>query len=469
MHIKHPDLEIPIENPFANCKLEREKYADILTNIVSTYSDGFVMAINNEWGTGKTTFVKMWQQKLNNEGHKTIYFNAWENDFEDNPLTAIMGELKSLTKLSTNQKFKSTLKKAAILSKHVGPAIVQSLADKYIDTKSIKEALKEVTKGLTDIFENEVNDYAERKNSIIEFKRSLADFIADTYNGKPFVFIIDELDRCRPNYAVSILEQIKHFFTVPNVVFVLSIDKNQLGSAIKGVYGSESLNSEEYLRKFIDLEYSIPEPNKNLFYTYLFDYFKFKDFFDSPERKQLRQLQNDGKYFLKVTELIFTNKNLPLRQQEKIFSLARISLRSFNLNNYVVPEVLIFLSFIKILEKSFYDDLKFKKSTIQNLQENFLKTVITNKTEKTENELILLEAYLLNFYDNYLESNNHKRNIYRFDRDKGENILLIDSIVNKEKNKSLLWRLENLSNSREGDLDLGYFISRIDLMENLIL
>ena len=150
------------------------------------------------------------------------------------------------------------------MSKHIGPAIVQSIADKYVDTKTIKEAITEITKGLTDIFENEVNDYVDRKNSINEFKTSLADFIVDAYNGKPFIFIIDELDRCRPNYAVSILEQIKHFFSVPNIIFVLSIDKNQLGSAVKGVYGSDSLNSEEYLRKFIDLEYSIPEPNKDL-------------------------------------------------------------------------------------------------------------------------------------------------------------------------------------------------------------
>ena len=469
MNIKHPDLEIPATNPFANCKLEREKYADILTNIVNSYSNGFVLAINNKWGTGKTTFVKMWQQKLINEGHKSIYFNAWENDFENNPLTAIMGELKSLTKSANNQKFKSTLKKAAIMSKHIGPAIVQSIADKYVDTKTIKEAITEITKGLTDIFENEVNDYVDRKNSINEFKTSLADFIVDAYNGKPFIFIIGELDRCRPNYAVSILEQIKHFFSVPNIIFVLSIDKNQLGSAVKGVYGSDSLNSEEYLRKFIDLEYSIPEPNKDLFYKYLFEHFKFKDFFDSPERKQLRELQNDSNYFLKVTDLIFTNKNLTLRQQEKIFSLARISLRSFNSNSYVIPEILLFLSYLKIDRRSFFDDLKFKKLNIHELQENFLKTVISNKTEKTENALILLEAHLINFYNNYLHLNYYQNNLFKFNEETGSNELLINCVICKDKNNSLLRILENLSNSREGGLDLGYFINRIDLMKELTI
>ena len=66
MKIKHHEIEIPQENPFANCKLAREPYARVLTDIANTYADGFVLAINNEWGTGKTTFVKMWQQQLKN-------------------------------------------------------------------------------------------------------------------------------------------------------------------------------------------------------------------------------------------------------------------------------------------------------------------------------------------------------------------------------------------------------------------
>lgn len=57
MKIRHYELEIPPDEPFRNCKLNREQYAKVLTEIVETYSDGFVLAINNEWGTGKSTFV----------------------------------------------------------------------------------------------------------------------------------------------------------------------------------------------------------------------------------------------------------------------------------------------------------------------------------------------------------------------------------------------------------------------------
>jgi tRNA A37 threonylcarbamoyladenosine biosynthesis protein TsaE len=75
--IKHKEIDILAGNPFANCKLDRQQYAKVLTSIVDTYGDGFVLAINNKWGTGKTTFVKMWEQALKDNKYQTVYFNAW--------------------------------------------------------------------------------------------------------------------------------------------------------------------------------------------------------------------------------------------------------------------------------------------------------------------------------------------------------------------------------------------------------
>ncbi len=125
MKIKHTEIKIDPVNPFANCKLDRKQYVSILFDIVNTYAEGFVLAINNEWGTGKTTFVKMWQQDLENNGFKTIYFNAWENDFNKNPLVALMSELKMLTK-KNDKLFKSAIEKGAVLAKNVLPPMVSS-------------------------------------------------------------------------------------------------------------------------------------------------------------------------------------------------------------------------------------------------------------------------------------------------------------------------------------------------------
>ena len=207
MNIKHKEILIDPENPFVNCKLDRKKYSEVLTGIINAYSEGFVLAINNKWGTGKTTFIKMWERDLINNKFKTVYFNAWENDFENNPLVAIMGELKIITKKSTDPEFKSILKKAAILSKHIVPIVAKSIVDRYVDTQEIKDAIVDISKSATDLFENDVNEYSAKKKGIKEFRTSLSHFIANNNDGKPLIFIIDELDRCRPNYAVSILNK----------------------------------------------------------------------------------------------------------------------------------------------------------------------------------------------------------------------------------------------------------------------
>lgn len=468
MSIRHSEIDIKSGTPFANCKLDREKYASILTDLCNAYSKGFVLAINNKWGTGKTTFVKMWEQDLIDNEYQTVYFNAWENDFENNPLTALMGELKTLTTKSTEPKFKSILKKAATLSKHIAPIVAQAIADRYINTKEIKDAIIGVTKGLTDVFENDVNEYAKKKKSIEEFRISLSEFIEKTYKGKPVIFIVDELDRCRPDYAVSILEQIKHFFSVPNIVFILSIDKKQLGNAVRGVYGSDKIDADEYLRRFIDIEYSIPEPDSDAFYKYLYVYFGFDEFLNSENRKI--KFKYDKRDFLSICKLLFTNTSIPLRQQEKVFVLARLSLRTFNDSNYLGPFVYMFLVFIKVLRSNFYEDLKYKRLTFSQVQKKFFKIVEPNINEENENELVLLEAYILIFYNNYLNPRYSREKFYERDKTTDENKLLIHSIIKKEEDKEFLYIFESFERRRnERDLELSYFFNKIDLLEQLKL
>ena len=468
MKIKHEQLEINNEEPFANCKLKREKYSKILTKILESYSYGFVLAINNKWGTGKTTFIKMWEKDLKNQEYQTIYFNAWENDFEDNPLIALMGELKSISSISTQPKFASVLKNAASLSKHVAPILVKSIADKYINTEEVKNLIKGVSEGITDIFEKNVEEYETKKKNIKEFRKNLSYFIAETNNDKPLIFFIDELDRCRPNYAVSILEQIKHFFSVPNIIFVLSIDKTQLGNAVRGVYGSDKIDAEEYLRRFIDLEYSIPDPENKEFQEYLYDYFEFDEFFISEDRLIYRELKEEKGVFLKISQILFRNKQTSLREQEKIFALSRLALRSFEENNFTFPLLFLFLAFIKIKKPIFYSKLKNESLNIEELQNEFLNAFDSKIHEDNERVIIMLEAYLLNFYTNSLNNSKLRiKGLYE-KKDNGENILNIDSIVNVNKNSELLNFLLYINEIRDGRyVKLSYLLSKLELLEDI--
>ncbi|SKC51743.1 KAP family P-loop NTPase fold protein [Ohtaekwangia koreensis] len=465
MKIKHHEIEVVTDAPFTNCKLNREPYAKVLTEIVNSYADGFVLAINNEWGTGKTTFVKMWRQQLNNEGFQTIYFNAWENDFNDNPLVALMSELKPLTKgiINGEKVFKSVVEKGAVLTKNVAPAIARSLIKKYI-----VDAIENTTKAAAEILEEEIKEYSDKKKTITEFRTELEKFVKKKGGNKPLIFIIDELDRCRPNYAVEVLEQLKHFFSVNGIVFVLSIDKKHLASSVRGFYGSEKINTEEYLRRFIDLEYSIPRPSNKLFLKYLFDYYELDKFFYSKERIQYGELQSDATDLLDVAELLFNKTNPTLRQQEKIFGQTRLILNSFKPNQYTFSHLLFVLIYIKTLQIELYQKIENNALTIQELSDSFVSVMPLEIKNDYGRNLLYVVALLLHFYNNNQE---HQNRIQLLESGTDGNIatpIKIKLADNDSKKLAGLFKeIKQRSNYTDGSLK--YLICRINLTESVII
>ena len=117
--------------------------------------------------------------------------------------------------------------------------------------------------------EQTAEDYSSMKRAMFDF-RSALDMVASSasksQNDKPLIVFIDELDRCKPTYAIRLLETAQHFFTVRNVVFVLGLDREQLGHSIKAVYGN-SFDSDGYLRRFFDIDYRLPNSSRDLFVT----------------------------------------------------------------------------------------------------------------------------------------------------------------------------------------------------------
>jgi hypothetical protein len=353
-------------DPFRYCKLDRKKYAIVLTDILKRNDDEFVLAINNKWGTGKTTFILMWKEHLENETEefKTIYFNAWENDFEDNPFVALLGEMKTLTTSASKEFFDSLVSKASRITKSIIPILLKSIAKRYIDTEEVTDILEKGAESTVEAFTEDVDDYSRKKNDIEAFRSLLQKYIEEYLPGQKLVFFIDELDRCRPNYAVSILEQIKHFFSVKNVHFVLSIDKEQLKFAIQGVYGSAEMDAEEYLRRFIDIEYSLPSPDTEKYYEYLYEIYNLKEFFESESRKEHRNLLKEKDDFLDTCEALFYNNKIELRKQEKMFALVKLSLSLYYPNGIINSEIYLFLIFLKIQNNELYNNIKNKKLVI---------------------------------------------------------------------------------------------------------
>jgi hypothetical protein len=260
-------------------KLERKKVAEYLTPLVESITQPFVISLASDYGTGKTFFIKCWRKDLEAKGISCVYFNAWETDFSQDPLFAFIAAIKRelAPLLGADSKFNKAVKKAGgITLKKALPLGLKALLRLAVGNDLAKEALditkisdEDLAKAADDFAEERLRSQQSAEDSILEFKKYLADAIAEIIEKKPInhqkiVVFVDDLDRCRPDYAISVLECIKHLFTVPGLVFVLSIDDRQLHQAVKAVYGP-AINSDGYLRRFIDWRFQLPKPTLRQF------------------------------------------------------------------------------------------------------------------------------------------------------------------------------------------------------------
>jgi len=273
MRLRIAEPEIDKDNPFINDKLERKTGAEVLTQLFSNIEGPFVISLNAPWGTGKTIFIKMLRQHLHNCGFPSVYFNAWEKDFHDNPLIAFIGEIYSgIDELKfqgfETERAKKIFKKIKktgkdILKKSIPVAVKSSAHRSPVIDKGMDDSFSDFISG---VLEEQIINYSATKNLVHEFKKHFKEMIEllqkkeHDERAKPFLIFIDELDRCRPDYTVQILEKAKLFFDIEGVIIVLASDVDQLGFSVKNVYG-QNMKERGYLRKFIDLEYNLPADN----------------------------------------------------------------------------------------------------------------------------------------------------------------------------------------------------------------
>ena len=330
MFIKNPELVINPHEPFNEDAFNRKEEIEKLTNILSFIEEPFVLAITSPWGNGKTKFLEMWRAFIQNKGINSIYYNAWENDFVVDPLISIIGEISShIEKIQFNNKTKgkqalTRVKKisATVLKRSI-PVATKLISAGIIDDKIIAEVISKTT---NDIITEKIKEYEYSKKNINNFKKELETFVSSLSTDKeiqiPFLIFIDELDRCKPGFAIELLERLKHLFNVRGIVFVLAIDRKQLEKSVETIFGMD--NPDGYIRKFIDLEYHLIEPDKGDFSNYLIHKLKIEDFV-----KHIRE----GNYQLEdlsdITSELFQLFDLKLRQQEQFFSQLVIILKLF--------------------------------------------------------------------------------------------------------------------------------------------
>jgi hypothetical protein len=267
-------------------KLDREPLIKNLTKILETIPSPFVMSINASWGMGKTTMLRLWEAYLHTQEFQCFYFNAWEHDFGSQPLVALMAQFQIFVEEFKNtgkqapvealdniiSKSKAFIKRAAPLAGKVALKVItrdsvnsEELKDLFATISFDDKDVETLGDGLGDVAKSEIERYVSQQTTLKEFREGLKNFAelvsGYTKSNKPLVIFIDELDRCRPNYAIELLETVKHLFSVEGIVFVLGVDMEQLGKSASVLYGTQ-MDTAGYFRRLIEYEFMLSTPDK---------------------------------------------------------------------------------------------------------------------------------------------------------------------------------------------------------------
>ncbi|UYH55555.1 KAP family NTPase [Qipengyuania sp. SS22] len=278
----------------------------------------YTITVDAPYGFGKTFFLRRLSKHLGVK-HPVAFVDAWADDLADEPLTALAATLQEalepfMAEPEVRRRLSDFMSKAGKVAKiggvglfrrglgfFVGHQAVDAMSDVFDDAdpdkqdeikKAIAKASDEIAEETQDalaeitghsLMERRVEEFREGKEAIAAMKLSLEGVVgAFSQTGKeaPIVIVIDELDRCRPTYAIKLLEEIKHLFDVPGLVFVMAMHATQLSHSVSAAYGAK-FDGQSYLRRFIDRKYTLAEPSldplvKNLLDLYGITTIKFE-------------------------------------------------------------------------------------------------------------------------------------------------------------------------------------------------
>ena len=260
-------------DPFESSKIVgRRHIAKVLDGVLDQIEPPISVAVDSPWGGGKTKFLEMWL-KSKRPFIDAVEINAWRSEFQAVPIACIVKELsefvvrefpdfkeemRSSAKAIVEQvqRFRPFLKAANAL----GAPDLSAAADEFLGGGGIDESL----------------------NRLRELLAKIVSAIRDNKNkGNKLVVIIDELDRCKPTFAIEMLEVVKHVFSVEGVAFVFAVDKLQLTHSIRAVYG-QGFDANTYLERFFDTTIALPVGGSNDFTKDCLKKIGLDDFFDVP-------------------------------------------------------------------------------------------------------------------------------------------------------------------------------------------
>ena len=336
------------DNPWSDDLLARQDIATRLTNLVATQELPLTVSLHGQWGTGKTFMLRRWQKTLEQENFRAIYFNAWEDDFYDDPLVAMVGQLSEYFQEHSLKALVSDVAKIAV------PLIRQNVLGVLEKHTGLTLTLSQGNETSQDPLES----YLSQRTSKVELRRKLTDLSGKVSEetGHPLVFIVDELDRCRPTFAIELLERVKHIFDVPHIVFVFGLNRDELTKSLSSVYGD--INTDVYLRRFFDFEFNLPEADSSGFVTHLINKFQLDQVFQDLRVQgnfdtSIYDFQNCATVFPKLWSAL----GLSLRDIDYSTRLLALLARNLPVRTSTHPFLLGILIAMKFKKPEFYHSM----------------------------------------------------------------------------------------------------------------
>jgi len=299
-------------------EFNRKTIAENMIKLLQSEADVSPMMLDGSWGTGKTEFclktIELFGKK---KSHQLIYIDAFKADHADEPLLTLLAEVLKLIPEGDSQKtFIKKIVPAArygvktLLKAGVGHVLRQDFSDAANDFD--KEIQKAADKAIDSSVESMLKDHAKAEKNLESLQVALKE-LADV---KPIIIFIDELDRCRPDFAVSMLELIKHVFDVDGVQFVLVTNSQQLKASINHCYGV-SVKAQRYLDKFLKFSFQISNKSIRHQHSPAFASITLYKLLVQKE-PSLSRSEIDRGYSLKLVENFILNHQISLREVETL-------------------------------------------------------------------------------------------------------------------------------------------------------
>lgn len=388
--------------------LQRADIGKSLSDLVERIEDPIVVALDGGWGTGKTYFLKRWigQHTLDDTRKATIvYFDAFERDYLTDPLPSLVSTLCKRfphADKSTMQKIKNvTVKFAKPLTRAVLATATSGLSESLTSFggAAVNAVSAEANRALEDYWSQE----NERDTVMEEFHTALEELINSqkedelAYLGAKLVIVVDELDRCRPDYALEVLEVMKHFFAIPGIAFVLGVNLNALENSVKVRYGGD-IDASAYLRKFINISLNLPSEVRQRQ--------TFKDtalVYLDHQIKEMGIPDHIADTLKRHVEIVCRNNSVSIRDVGKILSaITLLSGEVLDDKNILLGwiEVLITLVVAKVVHPEMHDRFLSMTFTKDNLESYFDATPqrrtprMDEKPNRNFNRYTMIQYYL---------------------------------------------------------------------------